>query len=373
MSRPPNPLRTLTLWIGAGLFLVLFAGCRTSPRAALPAPAAVTSSIAYVDPTPSSILWTTPEVEPLTRLTRSADGTYEVTRGSDDPRGPGTAVERRFQGSQDPGPWQLVTTLESTWVRGGAFEVGGTAPDAWINRFGVSLEKPTGNYGRFGAFGSYTNRRYSWSGSNPLLPASAVPFDSVHTFQVGANQFQPLSENWGAFLMVVGSWSATEMSNLNDAFSWSVSGLIGRRITPKFDVGLGLIVGRLFAEDVYIFGGPQFGWRPTEEFSVTLEGTQLDFNYMPSGSWEFGLSGAFLISRFRLGEEAPQSSQIVQDWRLPIWARARYRGIRNLDVEVRAGLDAYRVWSIEDASGENGRSYASDPAPLVGLRLIWQL
>lgn len=372
-SRAPSP-SSARVWLAALLAAAALTGCRTTPRAAAPAPRPSPSSIAYTDPVRDAIPWTTSVNPKAATLRRRADGTLTAAAlGTGGGRGPGTALERRFRGRGDPGPWELLTTLHSTWVAGGAFEAGGDAPDLWINRFRVSLEKSTGNYGRFGAFGTYVNRRYSWSGSNPLVPTSSEPFESVHTFRAGVNHFQPLNEKWAVFLMVTGSWSAADTADLSDSFSWAVTGFVGRRITPKFDLGVGLIVGKLFEDELYVFGGPQFGWRPNERFSIVLEGTQLDFNYTPPGKWEFGVSGAFLISRFRLSEAAPQSSQIVQDWRLPMWARARYRCLRNLDLEFRAGFDARRTWSIEDAQGENSRSYASDPAPLLGLRAIWQL
>jgi hypothetical protein len=169
------------------------------------------------------------------------------------------------------------------------------------------------------------------------------------------------------------SWSAAEGASLGDGMSWSVSGGVGHRFSDELDIGAGVAVSDRFNEEIFIIGGPQFDWHPTEEFSIALSGAQLEAAYRPNDEWEWGIVGGFSASRFRLRDQAPQQGRIVTDTRLPIYLRLRWRGSKKVDVELRAGADVLRQFDIEDSQGRNGVAYDADAAPFFGLRWIQRL
>ncbi len=370
---------------------VLLAGCATTPPAA---PAALPpSSIAL---TPAQIAspgaWTTPPAGAPTLLRRTPAPSVGTNLGSAEelpiglitnPQNPtfgtpgvGAGRERRLeQDMATAGPWEVIVTGVSTYIWGGDLETGGDGPDEWWNNVRVAFEKPLDYYGRFGFVLSYANRQYMWSGSNDLIGGTDRPFENVHTLRANVNLFQPVSRSSVLVATFTATLSAADGADLADGFSWAVTAGGGHRFSPKFDAGLGVLISDGFGESLFIIGGPQFDWRPSDQWQISLQGTQLDVAYKPTKQWEVGATGSFLGVRFRLPDDAPgdRPGGIVGESRLPIYLWARYRGREDFDLELRAGVDVWRYFTIEDRNGHAEYSVEMDPAPFVGLRAIWRL
>ncbi len=381
--------------------LALLVGCQTAPTAAGPTalpPTSIALTPAQIASSPGA--WTTPpETSPTLRrsdagptqlsplpaeLGQRVGSAQELPLGLvTNPQNPafgtpgvGSAVERRKDDwLKTAGPWQVIVTGVSTYIWGGDLETGGDGPGEWWNNVRVSIEKPLDYFGRFGFVVSYANRRYDWSGPNSLIGGTDRPFENVDTLRANVNIFQPVSRSWVVVATVTASLSAADGADLGDGFSWSVTAGGGHRFSEKFDAGLGFIVSDNFGDGLFVIGGPQFDWRPSERWQIALQGTQFDVAYKPSRAWEIGASAAFTGVRFRLPDDAPgnRPGGIVAESRLPVFLWARYRGQEAFDLELRAGVDVWRYFTIEDRNGHGEYSVELDPAPFVGMRAIFRL
>lgn len=366
------------------LMAALLSACQSSAPAAPTAPAQARPTSIARTPGAGATGWTTPAQseapatsgrERRARPGRGA-GPQALASSPSDPTfsGVGTGVERRLERDvAQGGPWELFFTTTSTYVVGGRLSNGQDGVDLWTNRIRASLEKPLPYFGRFGVNATYAAHTYFFSGPNALVAGTDDPFDLVHTVQLGTNVFQPVSESWAVVASADVSASAADGADLLDAVSWSVTLGGGHRLSSKLDVGAGLFVAGRFEEDLIVFGGPQFDWRPHEQWRFALQGAQLDASFRPNEQWEWGLTGGFTSNRFRLPDDPPGLSQIVTDTRLPIYLRLRWIGDEKTDLEFRVGMDVYRDLVVEDARGENSRGVTGDPAPFIGVRWIQRL
>jgi len=364
MLRAVRRLPTLALLCSV---LLVAVGCQTSPRV-VPAPPLQPTSIAM---TPGRIApagaWTTPSV-PQRSLVR------DVAAGATP--GVGDAVERRLeQGNAPAGTWRTFATLSSTYRFASDLETSGEGPTAWGNDVRLAFEKQLDFHGVLGAFLGYAHQHYDWSGPNGLIAGTDEPFANVHTLRAGVNLFQPLSESFAAVVSFSASVSAADGADLADGFSWSATAGGGYRFSKQLDAGAGVLVSNTFGDGLFVIGGPQFTWRPTEQWEIALQGAELDVAYRPVPAWELGLGALFDGARFRLPEDAPgdRPGGIVGESRLPVFLRLRYRGSKKVDVELRAGYDVWRYFTVEDRNGHAEYSVEQDPAPFVALRAIVRL
>jgi hypothetical protein len=297
-----------------------------------------------------------------------------ASRGSEDHR-VGDAGERRTRvGSVQGGPLEVVATLETTWLGGGALDTGEDGPDLWTNTARVSVEKPTPLFGRLAAAVGTTRWTYAFSGRNSLVAGTDRPFGSAQRLSLSLSDFQPVHEAWALVGAFGATWAAEDGADLADGFTWTFTGGVGHRISPSLDVGVGVILGHGFGESgLDVLAGPQFSWRPRPDWRVRLDGTTLDVAWQPSPSWELSAGGGLDGHRFRLDDRGPGAGYIVAESNFPLWMQARYRGLADLDLTLRLGLDVRREFTIEDASGSTLRTVGSDPSPYARLRLIWRL
>lgn len=271
------------------------------------------------------------------------------------------------------GPLEVFATLTSTYGLGGDLSDGTKGFDKFDNRLRLSLEKPASHFARYTAAVQYGSTGYSFSGANAFVPGTTEPWDRVQALSLSLKAFQPVHEHWAVVAEAGVGWSAANGAGLGDGRSWWVIGGVGHRLTDTLDVGVGAIVGERFAEELYVFGGPQFSWKPFARWRLALEGAEVDLSYQPRDGWELGLSGGFASDRFRLRDELPQDGRIVTDSRLPVWLRLRHGKGRHTDIELRVGTDLYRDVIIENRFGRAGVAWEADPAPFVSLRWIQRL
>ena len=357
--------------------LILAAGCQTSVQPAQPITGGQTS-IAYT-PAEIAAAWTTPRNAGPSLVRKPKSGLAKFGLGAplgliENPSDP--TFEHVGGGELDmktSGPWKTLVVASSTYVLAGDVEGGGDGPSVWANGLRVSFQKPLDYFGKLGVNLSYTNRRYDWDGATAMFPGAIDPFENVHILRANVNLFQPISASWALVGSISGSMAAEDGADLTDGFSWGVTFGAGKRFSPTFDAGLGFLISDAFGESLFIIGGPQFTWKPTPQWQLSLQGTQLDLVYRPNPSWELGLAGGFQGARFRLRESGPGAGGIVGDTRVPAYLRIRYRGMSALDLEFRAGYDLWRYFTIEDRNGHAERSVDVDGGPFVDLRAILSL
>ena len=192
----------------------------------------------------------------------------------------------------------------------------------------------------------------------------------MHRIVTGANLFQPVSESWAIVLATDLRWHAEDGASLSDGFSWSFTAGVGYRPSEKLDLGLGFIVSDSFGDEIFFIGGPQFDWRPNEKWRIALVGTEMEIQYNHNRSWQFGGGGGLIGHRFRLDGDGPGANFIASESRFPIYAQVRYRGINDLDLTWRMGVDITREFTIEDSAGRTISTFDSDPSPYVSFRAI---
>lgn len=284
----------------------------------------------------------------------------------------GDALERRTRvGTLEGGPPEWIVTLRSEYQWSSDLNRdGGSSPDTWMNLARLSFEKPTPVFGRFGTYLEYTNWQNEFSGRNEFIPGTDEPWGTLHRLAAGANMFQPVSEAVAIFLAGDVRSHVEDGASLSDGFSWAVTVGAGWRVSDKLDLGAGVIVQDTFGDEIFVIGGPQFDWRPSQAWRLVLSGTEMEVQWNPNTRWQVGAGAGLIGHRYRLAPDAPGLGQIAAESRAPVFLQVRYRGVESLDLTWRVGVDLWREFTIRDASGNWLRSYTSDPAPFVGFRGI---
>lgn len=267
--------------------------------------------------------------------------------------------------------WELEAAIGTDYIIGSRIAGPADSVDISSNRFRLTARGP----GWIGSFITaslgYEARLYDWDDGSGFLIGTDEPWETVHQLSTNVTIFQGLSERWGAIIRLDGRLSAEAGADLTDGFSGSLLIGGGYQFTKNFRAGLGVILIKRFEGDLIYFPGIQLDWQIDEQWRFAIEGPGAELTWRPNDEWLFGLGIRGDGRRFRLEENGPGNSGIVQEVRVPVGLRATWSPTEKLDITLRGGVDILRQWRLEDRNGQNDRVIESRPGGFVGLSLAY--
>lgn len=163
-------------------------------------------------------------------------------------------------------------------------------------------------------------------------------FDDVTTLSLIATYTDRLNDSTTWFLMG-GAISAGE----DDAdFSDSLDGLIGGgflyEMNDKLKLGLGVVVKTQLDDDVLIVPVPQIQYTLDDRWSINTQGIGVRVNYKASDSLDYGVSGQYESTTFRLDDSHASATDGMATHRsFPVAFYAKYSPNDTIEISGQIG------------------------------------
>lgn len=296
-----------------------------------------------------------------------ADPRTEPGRTAAEPyREPGDGVLRRPEdlplalrelGNRDP--WTLTLTGSTGYILGGDDGL-----DAFTNGVSAALTHRFHIASTLTVTLAYSRRDYDFDADRGLLAGLGHAPGQLHTIGATVSLFQPLSEEWAVFLSA-GTAASTEVGvdPLEDPSFVGIA-VLGHQVTPKLQLGLGVLAAARPEEDAVFVPIPHIDWQIDDRWRFATEETGGGFHYQASEALELSGLVTFDTRRYRLDERGPGAAGIFEDSRTSLALRADWEPSDDVRMTLLGGLDVLRYLEIADA---DGRVLADEEAGVGGF------
>ncbi len=143
-------------------------------------------------------------------------------------------------------------------------------------------------------------------------------------------------------------------ADFGDSIDWMLTGGYKHKINNKLELGLGVAMRTRLDDSVLIVPVPQITYAIDEYWSITGQGIGLKINYKASDSLDYGLSGQYESTTFRLDDThsaAPEG--MVTHQRFPLAFYAKYQPNDTLEISGRVGGLLAGELEILDTNGND--------------------
>ncbi len=300
-----------------------------------------------------------------------AAGTTPTTPGRvaaerDAYREPGDALVRRSEdlplalpeiGSREP--WTFAVSATTGYILGGS---GGL--DAFTNAVSASLTHRFHIASTLTFALAYNRRDYDFEAGRGLLAGLDEAPGQLHSIGGTISLFQPLSREWAVFLSagVAGSTEVGVDPFEDPSFVGIV--VVGHQVTPKLQLGAGVLVAARPGEDPFWFPIPQVDWTISDRWRFATEDAGGGFIYKLSDTVDVAGLVVFDTRRYRLDEKGPGTPGIFEDSRTSLVLRSQWKPSEDVSAAFHAGLDVIRYLEVAD---EDGRVLSDESAGLGGF------
>lgn len=235
---------------------------------------------------------------------------------------------------------------------GGQFGVSHQLSDAVTLTFGAGVEHSV----------------YDFDNASGLVAGTSDPFDDATemTLSLGARFKSGEQNTW----FVTGFVSSSGESGSEFDETITGGGVVGFTHTfdEKLTLGIGVLVSSKLEDDVYIIPVPVIHWQINERWSLlTGERANVRLEFAPSKTWAFGAEVAWDRHEFRLDDEGPLPSGVVDERHVPVGVFARFTPNPNIAIEGNVGLNAYSQLQIDDRNGVRVADEDIDSAIYAGF------
>jgi hypothetical protein len=255
-------------------------------------------------------------------------------------------------GAAEPEKTTFALTFSGDWIGSADFDE--TAGDVSISRlgadFGVRHAINPRLALRFGA--GVEHSVYDFSGATGLVSGTADPYNDVTitVLSLGGEYTPSQTDAWffGGFVRSAGEGG----SDFGDTISGGVTGGYRHAFSESFALGVGAAVGTELEGDVYVIPFPIIDWRINDRWRLgTGERAGLVLSYKASDRWTLGAEGGYERREYRLDENGPLPSGVVDERRVPVAAFATFSASENFVVTGRVGTHLLTNFEFENAAG----------------------
>jgi len=162
-------------------------------------------------------------------------------------------------------------------------------------------------------------------------------------------------------------------ADFGDSVDWMFTGGYKHKVTDKLELGLGVAVRTRLDDSVLIVPVPQITYRIDEYWSITGQGIGAKINYKASDSLDYGISGQYESTTFRLDDThsaAPEG--MVTHQRFPIAFYAKYQPNDTIEISGRVGGLLAGELEILDTNGNDLTRQDIDTAIFGSINLSFK-
>lgn len=235
---------------------------------------------------------------------------------------------------------------------GGQFGVSHQLSDAVTLTFGAGIEHSV----------------YDFENASGLVAGTSDPFDDATemTLSLGARIKSGEQNAW----FVTGFVSSAGESGSAFDETLTGGGVVGftHSFDEKLTLGIGVLVASKLEDDLYIIPVPVIHWKISERWSLsTGERANVRLEYAPSETWAFGAELAWERHEFRLDDQGPLPSGVVEERHVPVGVFARFSPNANIAIEANVGANTFSNLQIDSQAGVRVADEDIDPAIYAGF------
>lgn len=263
-------------------------------------------------------------------------------------------------------PWGLMLETSGQFTDTGDLE--SEAGDVSVFRGGLEMRLDAAAIGELDWSVSlgYEYSSYDFTtGERPLLAGTSELVDDVQSVDLSWDFTVPLDEEWslwgGVGALVAGESGAdfSDMLNLGGRFgvAWQPS--------EGLALGLGLFVREDFAEGEEVLPLFLVDWRFAEDWSLSLEGSQLEVAWTPSDDLRLAGFFAFEIRPYALADDGIVPNGTFNDERYLAGLAVDWRPADGVLLRGAIGAVLSQEFDVEDTRGEDAVSIEGDGTGLL--------
>ncbi|WP_018970791.1 hypothetical protein [Rubritalea marina] len=224
---------------------------------------------------------------------------------------------------------------------------------------------------------SYYNNSYNFSGG-PIGSLSQVdPWDSVHTFNLGASVLWRMTDEWNLFFLPTVRSAGESGASFSDTLT--AGALLGAsyRFNDKLSIGPGVgYVGQI-EDSASVFPILVIDWKLTDSLTLST-GTTVGATLGPGLSlkWDIKDDLRFTVgaraerTRFRLSSDNPAlQNGIGEDNSIPVYGILTYQWTDLIQTSLLAGVGVSNDFVVDDANGNRLTRQDYDPSPFLGINV----
>lgn len=264
------------------------------------------------------------------------------------------------------GAWDL--TLESYGQYSDLGDLENSAGDVSVWRAGVDLRLDAPAIGDidWSLRAGYEYSSYDFTtGSSPLVGSTSNLVDDVTAFDLSWDLTYRIDDEWSLFGGVGALIAGESGADFSDRLNFG--GRLGAayQVDDDLSIGFGAYVREDFGEGVEVLPLLLVDWRIDDEWSFSLDGSQLELAWTPNDSLRLAFYTAFEIRAYALADDGISPNGAFNDERWVVGLGADWRLMPNVDLRAMAGAVVSQEFDIEDRDGEDFRSVESDSTGLT--------
>ncbi|MCL4220312.1 MAG: hypothetical protein KJZ65_02970 [Phycisphaerales bacterium] len=218
-------------------------------------------------------------------------------------------------------------------------------------RFGVGHKLSEMISLHFGADLDYSV--YDFSDATGLVAGTDDPFDDATTvtLSLGADFKSGERNTW----FVTGFARSAGESGAEFDKTITGGGIVGfsHSFSDDFTLGIGVLVSSELEDDVYVIPVPIIRWNINERWSLNSgDRANVQLAYAPSDRWTIGAEVSWDRRRFRLDDEGPLPSGVVEERHVPVGVFAVFTPNPNIELAARVGAHLGSEIKIDDDNGD---------------------
>ena len=205
------------------------------------------------------------------------------------------------------------------------------------------------------------------------------PWDDIHTFRATVLGRYAIDDRWAVFGGPSIGLSGESGADAGDAFT--IGGALGVSyvVNQSLVIGAGFTASTEIEDDARIRPLVILNWQINDQWSFASGYTEVaggggpggEIRYKINDAWSVGAGMQYQEKRFRLSDDAPIREGVGEDTSLPIYAKVTWQVCPNAALELIGGVSVGGELRIENRNGHKLGEADYDPAPLVGLRAIF--
>ncbi|KAA0215164.1 MAG: hypothetical protein DYG94_09755 [Leptolyngbya sp. PLA3] len=194
---------------------------------------------------------------------------------------------------------------------------------------------------------------YDFDDASGLIAGTDDPFDdsTIVTLSLGAKFKSGERNTW----FVTGLARSAGESGAEFDETLTGGGIVGfsHSFSDDLTVGIGVLASSELEDEVYVIPVPIIRWNINEQWTLASgERANVQLTYAPSDRWAFGAEASWDRRRFRLDDEGPLPSGVVEERHVPVGVFARFSPGPNIELSARVGAHLGSEIKIDDENGD---------------------